>query len=302
MLNYDEFKEVVMVNFKDYFSDPFKTMKSFEKVEANKVNETKEAIAVRDGEKGMLVYLDVLYHDYQTSLDLEDVLSNAAKMVQTHLERAEDVLSCFKREKFKEQIRCRLINTKLNRKLLEDAVYREFNDLSVICQWCVRDEGVTYSITIRTGMAEKFGMSEEEMFQTALQNTKRMCPLYMENMASILLHVFQGIEIPKELLEDGEKVYVISNEEKRNGAVCMLYEDYFHELAEKWASDLYILPSSVHEVIAFPVELSNTGDPNELADLVKCVNDETLDPEERLSDSVYLYSRKDRKISILAEA
>lgn len=114
MLNYDEFKEVVMANFKDYFSDPFKTMKSFEKVEANKVNETKEAIAVRDGEKGMLVYLDVLYHDYQTSLDLEDVLSNAAKMVQTHLERAEDVLSCFKREKFKEQIRCRLINTKLN--------------------------------------------------------------------------------------------------------------------------------------------------------------------------------------------
>lgn len=186
--------------------------------------------------------------------------------------------------------------------MLEDAVYREFNDLSVIYQWRVEDEDGIYSVTIRNEMAEALGISEEEMFQMALQNTKRMYPPYMENIASILLHVFQGIEIPKEILEDGEKVYVISNEKKRNGAVCMLYEDYFHELAEKWASDLYILPSSVHEVIAFPVELSNTGDPNELADLVKCVNDETLDPEERLSDSVYLYSRKDRKISILAEA
>jgi hypothetical protein len=42
---------------------------------------------------------------------------------------------------------------------------------------------------------------------------------------------------------------VISNEKGINGAASMLYENELHELAESLESDLYILPSSVHEVI-----------------------------------------------------
>lgn len=44
--------------------------------------------------------------------------------------------------------------------------------------------------------------------------------------------------------------YVISNNKGINGAVSMLYEDGLHDLAEKLGSDLYIMPSSIHEVIA----------------------------------------------------
>ena len=52
-------------------------------------------------------------------------------------------------------------------------------------------------------------------------------------------------EIPPE-----QTMWVISNEKGINGAASMLYENELHELAESLESDLYILPSSVHEVIA----------------------------------------------------
>ena len=49
----------------------------------------------------------------------------------------------------------------------------------------------------------------------------------------------------------------------------MLYENELHELAENLESDLYILPSSVHEVLAVSTELT---DPEELAQMVAEVN------------------------------
>lgn len=36
----------------------------------------------------------------------------------------------------------------------------------------------------------------------------------------------------------------------------MFYKDYFNGLANQLKSDLYILPSSIHEVIAAPVNNS----------------------------------------------
>lgn len=55
-------------------------------------------------------------------------------------------------------------------------------------------------------------------------------------------------EIPPE-----QTMWVISNEKGINGAASMLYENELHELAESLESDLYILPSSVHEVIVSDV-------------------------------------------------
>lgn len=301
MLNYDEFKEVVMAKFADYFTDSLKTKGCFERVEINKLNKTREAIAIREGRISFFAYMDALYQDYQISGDMEEVLSTTAKMVKKQLERVDGIISCFKQENFTKQIRCRIINTKINRKLLEKVVHREFNDLSVIYQWRVEDEDGTYSMIIRNDMAEKIGISEEQMFQMALQNTRRMYPMYTENMTSMLLRIFQDKESPEEILETGKNMYVISNEMHRNGAVCLLYEEYFRELAEKLDSDLYILPSSIHEVIAVPTKLDEV-DPAILVDMVKSINDKKVAPEDRLSNSIYLYSRKDGKISILAEA
>lgn len=50
-------------------------------------------------------------------------------------------------------------------------------------------------------------------------------------------------------------------------------------------SDLYILPSSIHEIIVLPVDFRD--DVTGLKDMVNTVNQTQVLPEEFLSDSVY---------------
>ena len=78
----------------------------------------------------------------------------------------------------------------------------------------------------------------------------------------------------------------------------MLYEDNLHELAMKLDSDLYIMPSSVHEVIAVS---SNLGDPNELAAMVVEVNMQEVELAERLSNQVYHYDKDLRKLDLATD-
>lgn len=78
----------------------------------------------------------------------------------------------------------------------------------------------------------------------------------------------------------------------------MLYEDKLHSLAEKVGTDLYILPSSVHEVIAVSVEM---GEPEELARMVAEINMDQVDLSERLSNQVYHYDKDLRKITLATD-
>ncbi len=75
----------------------------------------------------------------------------------------------------------------------------------------------------------------------------------------------------------------------------MFYEDALSGLAEQMGTDLFILPSSVHEIIAVSTDM---GDPESLAQMVQDVNGGQVSPEEQLSDHVYRYDAAARNISL----
>ena len=75
----------------------------------------------------------------------------------------------------------------------------------------------------------------------------------------------------------------------------MFYGNALEELSETIGSDLYILPSSVHECIAVSTEL---GDPETLAEMVQEVNGSQVAPEEQLSDHVYHYDANTKEITL----
>ena len=81
-------------------------------------------------------------------------------------------------------------------------------------------------------------------------------------------------------------------------AASMLYENELHELAESLESDLYILPSSVHEVIAVS---SDMGSPEMLAQMVVEVNMQEVSLDERLSNQVYHYDKDLRKLTLATD-
>lgn len=83
------------------------------------------------------------------------------------------------------------------------------------------------------------------------------------------------------------------------GATSILYEDKLHELAEKMDSDLYIFPSSVHEVIAISDKFVNT---EELAEMVYEINMDQVELSDRLSNQVYHYDKDNRTLRLASDS
>lgn len=156
-------------------------------------------------------------------------------------------------------------------------------------------------IKVTNSLAERLGMNEEQLFKYAAENTRRILPPRIRNMNDVMKEMFLSDGMPEEIAEmmirevpPEQTLWIISNNRGIDGAVSMLYENELHELAENLESDLYILPSSVHEVLAVSTELT---EPEELAQMVAEVNMQKVALEERLSNQVYHYDKDLRKTS-----
>ena len=85
-------------------------------------------------------------------------------------------------------------------------------------------------------------------------------------------------------------MYVASNSDKLNGSSVILYRDMLKNFAESHdVEKLYILPSSLHEVIIIPDDANMEKDIQMLNEMVVSVNCTQVQPEEILSDHVYVY-------------
>lgn len=91
-------------------------------------------------------------------------------------------------------------------------------------------------------------------------------------------------------------LYVLTNRSGIHGASCLLYHDIIKDFADRIGSDILILPSSIHEVILIPD--NNIFDYQEIREMVKKVNSEDVPAEDCLSDQLYFYSRKQKRLTI----
>lgn len=89
-------------------------------------------------------------------------------------------------------------------------------------------------------------------------------------------------------------MYVGTNPERILGASILMYETYLENLAAQIEDDLCIAPTSIHEVLIFPLSLVQ---PARIIEIVRDVNRTVVLPQEQLSDSAYIYHRGTHVIS-----
>lgn len=309
MMNYEIFKEVVKEKFSDYMPDEYKDRELMIQ-SVDKVNETLDGLTLRDTTSALsispTIYINDMYKHYLKVEDLDIVFTAAADRMMQGIKMAPDEVQKIDYETAKDNIVFQLINTEQNKEMLKGMPHREFQDLSVIYRWIVSsDHDGVHSAVIHNPLAERIGMSEEELFKAAAENTRRILPPVIKDMNSIMREMFIKDGMPEEIAEmmigeipSESMMYVITNEKGINGAASMMYEDKLHELAGKLNSDLYIMPSSVHEVIAVS---SDIGDPYELAAMVSEVNMSNVELNERLSNQVYHYDKDLRKVTLATD-
>ena len=308
MMNYEIFKEVVKEKFMDYMPDNFKGMELVV-MPVEKVNMTYDGISIRGKDTNIspTIYINDMYEKYQNCGDLEETLMAACDLMAMEFAKTPqvvDVDSLYKDAD--ENVVFQLINTEQNRSFLEQVPHREFQDLSIIYKLVINaDAESIQSIKVTNSLAERLGMNEEQLFKYAAENTRRILPPRIRNMNDVMKEMFLSDGMPEEIAEmmirevpPEQTLWIISNNRGIDGAVSMLYENELHELAENLESDLYILPSSVHEVLAVSTELT---EPEELAQMVAEVNMQEVALEERLSNQVYHYDKDLRKLTLATD-
>ena len=132
-----------------------------------------------------------------------------------------------------------LVNAEQNKELLENVPNREFEDLAIVYRWNVgTDSNGLYTNIITNEFAEKIGKSEPELYELAKENTNRIFPSEVRNMAEVIGEIIFG-EDGEYMPEDEEfknmmnetpdekSMYVITNKARLFGAAAMLYEDIF---------------------------------------------------------------------------
>ena len=308
MMNYEIFKEVVAEKFMDYMPEQYQGMRL--RVEpVNKVNKVLDGITLVGSGAGRSVsptlYINHMYEHYLETENLQEVLQSAARRMDMAFKEMPEV-GDVNLEGAKDNIVFQVINTLQNEDMLRDMPHREFQDLSIIYRWVVKvDENGIQSSAIRNNLAEQLGMNEEQLFKCAVENTRRIFPPTVKSMNDVIREMFISDGMPSEVADmmigempEDKMMWVISNDRGINGAGSMLYEDNLHKLAMKLETDLYILPSSVHECIAVS---TNVGDPYELAEMVSEINMGQVALEDRLSNQVYHYDKDARRLTLATD-
>lgn len=230
-------------------------------------------------------------------------------------------------ENFKEiqhTIAFKLVNYERNETLLKSIPHIRFLDLAIVF-YCLlqNNENGSISVLIYNRHLEMWNVKKELIYEFAIKNTPQLLTVELKEMEEVVEEAFIqecksqysrelcSQEIKEEEIEQlvssltpfkkKEKgnipMYVLTNKSKVNGAACILYQDIMYHFASFMHNDVYILPSSVHEVILVPTNVMQTKE--ELEGIVKEVNETQVDREEVLSDKIYRYWLDTQSITLL---
>lgn len=181
-----------------------------------------------------------------------------------------------------------------NEQMLQEIPHVPFEDLEIIFRFNIPECGMA---TIDNKQAESLGLNEKELMPIAMNS-----PVYTENITikgmSETMAKIQPGRIPVLPLEE-EEIIIISNKAGFYGASGVLNVDTMKKITDIFGEDAYVLPSSVHECLAVK---KSQGTVAELRDMIREVNNSMVLPEERLSDQIYQFDSKMKKLSMVVDS
>ncbi len=188
----------------------------------------------------------------------------------------------------KDRLFIELVGSYTSKETLQSIPHQEVEDLSMICRLVLSndDRGLS-SMIVDQNMLNMFGVSKEQLFREALEASERHFPSRLQTMGDALSAIMP-LEEPDSKFDFEIPMYIATNDHSLFGAGVVMYPGFLDQARKKIGVDLFLLPSSRHEMIIVP-----DNGIVKLPDLEKMVYDvnrsDALTPEDLLSDQVYHY-------------
>ena len=309
-MTFDDFTEKVVKEIRDYLPSEYETAE-IELKEVQKLNRTYQALIIRKEGSIIAPSIDLTgyYEAAEQGTEMSEILNEIAKAAQ--IEAPSFDLDQFTNyDNVKDFLFIRISDAEANKDLLKDISHKEISGLAVTCHVLVNQEdGFTGTVLITKGLLENYGVSFDQIYQDAVENSQKLFPAQVRSIESVLLGLSgaeMGRSVPQDFAEQVKNIdlerdgmAVITNREDTHGAAVIFYPGVLQSIGDQIKENYFILPSSLHEVIIVAdngeIELSS------LEAMVKEINETQVEPKDRLSDTVYHYDSKEHRFEKAAD-
>lgn len=264
-----------------------------------KINRTLDTIIIEDKEHPNTGayptwYVDNMYDMFRSGKSIEfitDYMLDPGISLPT-----EDITNLMDYGKIKDFLVPVLVDTNLNKQLLERYPHRQFLNLSVLYKAHIptndnsKDKDERYYTIISNDLAKALSVTEETLYEDAmhnLQNTE-----FVFNNVSQIIKLYHGVDLPEDNMVP---MWVLSFPNLRDGSSLLLSDNALKEAYNKIGCDFIIIPSSSDELLL--IRKDSDMDILRLLDLVGEMN-KTLSREILLTQALYTYDGSN--VSLLA--
>ena len=304
ILSRNEFFKKVNGEIRSFLPDDLKDLQISldQKVEKGR---KKEVLNVRlpDGKAGATLGLPELYEYYITNVEEAPQIPSEVFYLDSMYQLSNQIavwaneamrlvfpeISKENYEEVKKKLLIQLVGTEGREDDLKDKPHKMVGgDLAIVYKMDLGDDEICRRATIINEMLEDLGIDEEKLHRDAMEMSIKNYPATIQTLYESMAEEFPEHE---DLEQDLDQI-VISNENKICGAAAFFYPGVMDQAAERMNGSYYVLPSSIHELILIPDDVSVNA--RELEQMVKEINRIAVDPKDRLSDHVYHYDAKER--------
>ena len=196
----------------------------------------------------------------------------------------------------KDKLVVQLAEVDRNRDRLKELAYKPLDNGMVMLAYVVvqEDERGSMRFAVTKDIVEGQNYDIDKMFETAMKNNE---PVLVDISDAIFS---DGIEFADNLfdkeindkLPDG--MYTLTNSSTNLGAAALYYPDVQKRIGDMLQNSYYVLPSSIHELMILPCSVNDN--PEFLRKMVKEANETVVNPQEVLSDRVFMYDREKERL------
>lgn len=276
----EDFKKQLVEEVKESIKEKYGLDTTPEITTLTKTNVERESLSIRFAGSNIAPSIPVqpLYEEYESGMPFEQLVEKTAATLYEGFNNSPE-LPELTIEEAKKHITLTLVNSELNKKLLDDTPHFDICDgeLSAIPRWYINEE---VSFVVKNELVGRLGLTPDEVLAIGKNNIDAE-KFSVMNMADLLADL-----TGQEMDSDGPTMIVLSTEDRIQGARALLSEAILNNVHDM-IGDFVVLPSSVHEVICVPKE---GNEPDALKAMVQEINETQVSPEERLSNEVFLYN------------
>lgn len=304
-MSFEDFKTTVKERIGDYLTEDYKDA-TFEIQEVNKSNGVHyDGLLIRKPTEERYSVIPVLnltdaYQMYQSGDSIEEICEKLADIrLHAPLPAELDAKMFEDYEKAKGKIFPRLLNPKACNPTWPSVMVE---DLAVVFTLRIEETSKGFSeAVIDSVLMNIWGVTVYDLYETSMENLGASEPVFCTMEEAMFGTIPEG-ESRFDLdavSSDGLPLFILTNRQKHKGSALALCPKVMDKIVAKFG-DVFVLPSSVDEVIILP----KSATPNigmvvdDLLNMVKAVNEEAVRPEDRLSDNVYEYGADSHRFTL----